>query len=248
MGVSYSSQPGPIRNNSELKKLIENERYFLPDDVSSLLIEDKTNNITNIKDVNPSTKFLRVGEAESPIECYRRTRFLPYLKAIDLILKNNLHTCLEVESHFGHFVYLARTRNIDCYALNKSPLERDIRELKERCNGDCLIQFDLNEIHKLNHFFDIITQFTFTHILDDIAFNQLLKILSNKTKHALLKISDTNYGILKKNKYLDIVDYFVFDSENKWVFIRFNHVFDLGRIKKFVSKDNMITLDLLTKI
>ena len=80
MGVSYSSQPGPIRNNSELKKLIENERYFLPHDISSLLIEDKTNNITNIKDVNPSTKILRVGEAESSVERYRRTRFLPYLK------------------------------------------------------------------------------------------------------------------------------------------------------------------------
>ena len=76
----------------------------------------------------------------------------------------------------------------------------------------------------------------------------LLKILSNKTKHAFLKISDTNYSILKKNKYLDIVDYFVFDNENKWVFIKFNHVFDLKKIKKFINKDNMMTLDLLTKI
>tara|TARA_B100000282_G_scaffold295081_1_gene273551 strand:+ start:923 stop:1657 length:735 start_codon:yes stop_codon:yes gene_type:complete len=238
-----------MKSNNTLQKLIDNEQLQLPDEFLCSRAKVKTKGVYQKINVNIDsivsryhiTRYMRVGDRETFEETYRKNHFIPYLRILDLIKKYDLITCLQIDCRNGHFLYLARTMNIDCFGFNKDIDIKDKQIFTETFNSDCLIKFGLNYLHKLNHYFDVILSLYSSY--DEIAFKQLLKIFSNKSGFAIVNINNSNYNLLKKYHFLEEIEHFNTNYNTIIVLIKFKGKQDINNLHKFNDNNEIIGLN-----
>ena len=240
-----------ITNNS-LQKLIENKKFQLPEEY--LCSRAKTKIKGHYQKINididslveryyPEARFIRVGEDETFDEKYAKNVFIPYLRILDIIKKHDLITCLQIDCGVGHLLYLARLMNLDYFGFCNNVTLKDKELFINTFQNDCLIKFELNNVYKLNHYFDVIIHLTSNY--DEIAFKQLLRILSNKTKYVLLNINKQNYSLLKYYDFVTEIESFTCNKSDTFVFLMFPNKLNLSKVYNFQhnNQNNLISLN-----
>ena len=101
----------------------------------------------------------------------------------------------------------------------------------------------MNNVYKLNHYFDVIIHLTSNY--DEIAFKQLLRILSNKTKYVLLNINKQNYSLLKYYDFVTEIESFTCNKSDTFVFLMFPNKLNLSKVYNFQhnNQNNLISLN-----
>lgn len=236
-------------SNNTLQKLISNEQLQLPDEFLCSRAKVKTKGVYQKINVNIDsivsryhiTRYMRVGDRETFEETYRKNYFIPYLRILDLIKKYDLTTCLQIHCRNSHFLYLARKMNIDCFGFNKDINIKDKQILIETFNNDCLIKFELNNLHRLNHSFDVIL--SLYHNYDELAFKQLLKIFSNKSYFAIVNMNNSNYSLLKRYPFLEEIEHFNTTNNTRIVLVKFKGKQNINNLYKFNDDNQIIGLN-----
>lgn len=234
--------------NNTLQKLIENEQFQLPEEYlcSRATTKNKGNyeklniNIESIVSRYHNTRYMRVGERETFEETYRKNTFIPYLRILDLIKKYELLTCLQIDCNKVHLMYLARQMNIDYFGFNNTILPNEKQIFIDTFQHDCLVNFELNNLQKLNHCFDVILCLKPNY--DESAFKHLLRIFSNKSQFAIVNVSNNNYSLLKRYNFLEELEYFNTESLTKIVLLRFKGKLDIDLKLKFNDQNNIVGL------
>lgn len=239
-------------SNNNLQRLIENEKFQLPEEY--LCSRAKTKNKGNYQKINididslvkryyPEARFIRVGENETFDELYAKNAFIPYLRILDIIKKHDLITCLHIDCGIGHLLYLARQMNIDYFGFRNKVTSKEKQIFVDAFQSDCLIQFEMNNLYKLNHYFDVIIHLTSNY--DEISFKQLLRILSNKSKYAILNINKQNYSLFKNYKFVTEIESFTTNNSQLFVFLMFPNKLNFDNSYSFNmnNQNNLISLN-----
>jgi len=239
-------------SNNNLQRLIENNKFQLPEEYlcSRALTKYKGHyqkiNIdieSLVERYYPEARFIRVGESETFDEKYAKNTFIPYLRILDIIKKNDLLTCLQIDCGIGHLLYLARQMNLDYFGFRNKVTSKEKQLFVDAFQSDCLIQFEMNNLYKLNHFFDVIIHLTPNY--DEISFKHLLRILSNKSKYAILNINKQNYSLLKQYNFVTIIESFTCNNSQLYVFLMFPKKLDININYNFNinNQNNLICLN-----
>ena len=176
---------------------------------------------------------------------YRNTRYIPFMKIIETIKKYKLNSCLDIATASGHFVYLARKNDINCFGSDLMILDKDKDLFKQQFDIDCLFTLDLNQLHKTNLTYDVITNFHLTHVFDESAFKQLLEVMSNISSYAILHISKNNIKLLNNCnfiKLIEIIDFKDYNNDLNWAFIKFENKINVPNIKNYIRPNYNIIL------
>lgn len=238
-----------MMSNNTLQKLIENDQLQLPEEYLCSRAKTKIKgnyqkiniNIDSIVSRYHNTRYMRVGDRETFEETYRKNAFIPYLRILDLIKKYDLVTCLHINCHNPHFLYLARQMNIDCFGFNNTISSKDKQLFIDTFQNDCLINFELNNLHRLNHYFDVILSLNSNY--DELAFKQLLKLLSNKSQFAIIRVSNNNYSLLNKYLFVEKLEHFNTENSEKIVLLKFKGKQDINKLHKFNDNNQIIGLN-----
>ena len=240
-----------MTTNNTLQSLIKNERFQLPPEYLSTRATTKRKGIYQKLNINidslvapyyPVYRFIRVGEDESFDEKYAKNKFIPYLKILDIIKKNDLTTCLHLNCNEGHLVYLARLMEIDCFGFNNVVRQNEKQIFVDKFKTDCLIEFDMNNLHRLNHFFDVIILMTSNY--DEMSFKQILKTMSNIANYVVINVSKSNIPFLEKYAFIKKIDKFSINGKDEVLLLQFTSKIKLDQMFKYVlnKENNLINL------
>jgi len=181
---------------------------------------------------------------------YTLSRLTPFNKCCNIIKNyNDIKSCLDIATSSGHFVYIANKNDIDAEGFDIEYSEDLNLPFLKNFKKNCLFKYDLNNIHKLNKNYDIVTNFHLTHVFDIDSFIYLLQCLSNISNYGFLHISDNNLQYIKNIDLIQILDIINVNINmngiqiEKWIFFKFKKKYKIDKIFNFIRPGYIIKLD-----